>query len=74
MVYPLVNANLFCSYRNIAKIVEQKTIILKICKCSSMPRKNHLFMQNQHEINALNHFGQDLRNTNLTGGSIFLSI
>ena len=30
----------------------------------SLPRKNHLFMQNQHEINALNHFGQDIRNIN----------
>ena len=43
---------------------EQKTIILKICKCFSLPQKNHLFMQNQHKINALNHFGQDLRNIN----------
>ena len=64
MVYPLVIADLFYAYRSIAKIVEEKVIILIICKCSSRPRKNHLFMQNQHEINALNHFGQDLKNIN----------
>ena len=62
IVYPLVIANVFYAYKSITKIVEQKMIILKICKCSSLPRKNYLFMQNKYEINALNHFGQDWRN------------
>ena len=62
---PLVIANnFFYAYRSIAKIVEQKIFIVKICKCSSLARKNHLFMQNQHEINTLNHFAQGLRNIN----------
>ena len=62
MVYPLAIADLFYAYRSNAKIAQEKVIILKIRNCSSLPRKNHLFMQNQYEINASNHFGQDLRN------------
>ena len=65
MLYPLVIAKSFlCTKKDRKDCVEQKIIILKICKCSSLPRKNNLFMQNQREINALNHFGQFLININ----------
>ena len=44
--------------------VEQKIFIVKICKRPSQARKNHLFMQNQHEISVLNRLAQGLRNIN----------